>query len=302
MSLLVTGTIGIDTVEAPHGKVENVLGGSAAYFAFAAALSTPVRLVGVVGDDFPQAFLDLFEGRPIDTAGLEVRKGSKTFRWHGKYLDDINDRETISTDLNVVAEAPPTIPDHFRDADFVFLANTHPAIQKAFISQLDAPRLIVCDTMNLWIEGHRDELLQTLAAVHGVVLNDGEARMLTGMSDLIAAGRAISKLGPAFVVIKKGEHGAMLVTPNEVIVLPAYPSENVKDPTGAGDSFAGGMMGHLAKVGRTDTAALKAAIARGTCLASVTIEDFSLNALAAADRKLLDGRLAEFKAMLSFDE
>ena len=302
MSLLVTGTIGIDTVESPHGKAENVLGGSAAYFAFAASLLTPVRLVGVVGEDFPQPFLDLFEGRRIDTAGLEVRAGSKTFRWSGKYLDDINERETLCTDLNVISEAAPTLPEQFQDSTFVFLANTHPAIQRGFVGQLTAPKLIVCDTMNLWIDGFRDDLLETLAAVHGVVLNDGEAKTLTAENDLIRAGRAILELGPRFVVIKKGEHGAMLVTPNEVIVVPAYPSETVKDPTGAGDSFAGGMMGHLATVGRTDAAALKAAIARGTCLASVTIEDFSLNALAAADRRLLDARLAEFKTMLSFDE
>ncbi|MBN2561311.1 MAG: sugar kinase [Phycisphaerae bacterium] len=301
MSLLVTGTIGIDTVESPYGKAEDVLGGSAAYFAFAAGLLTPVRLVGVVGEDFPQAFRDLFKGRPIDTAGLEVRAGSKTFRWHGRYLDDINERETVLTDLNVISEAAPTIPASFRDSSFVFLANTHPAIQRAFIAQLRSPKLLVCDTMNLWIEGFRNELLETLAAVHGVVLNDGEARMLTGENNLVLAGRAILNHGPEFVVIKKGEHGAMLVTPDEVFVLPAIPATNVKDPTGAGDSFAGGMMGYLAAIDRTDTAALKGAIARGTCVASITIEDFSLDALAAANQDLVAKRLEEFKAMLVFE-
>jgi sugar/nucleoside kinase (ribokinase family) len=301
MSLLVTGTIGIDTVESPHGKAENVLGGSAAYFAFAASLLTPVRLVGVVGEDFPQPFLDLFEGRRIDTAGLEVRAGSKTFRWSGKYLDDINERETLCTDLNVISEAAPTLPEQFRNSTFVFLANTHPAIQRGFVGQLTAPKLIVCDTMNLWIDGFRDDLLETLAAVHGVVLNDGEAKMLTAENDLIRAGRAILELGPRFVVIKKGEHGAMLVTSDEIFVLPAYPSARVKDPTGAGDSFAGGMMAHLAAVDRTDTTALRAAIARGTCVASITIEDFSLNALAAANKDMIETRLAELRLMITFE-
>ena len=301
MSLLVTGTIGIDTVETPHKKVENVLGGSAAYFAFAAGLLTPVRLVGVVGDDFPERFRDLFKGRPIDTDGLETRTGSKTFRWHGKYLDDPNERETISTDLNVISEDAPKIPEQFRDSAFVFLANTHPAIQRGFIGQLTAPKLIVCDTMNLWIDIARDELVKTLAAVDGIVLNDSEAKMLTGENNLILAGRGILKLGPTFVVIKKGEHGAMLVTPGDVFVLPAYPSTKVTDPTGAGDCFGGGMMGYLAARNRTDTEALKSALAWGTCVASITIEDFSLAALAAADKGSLDARLAEFKAMMIFE-
>ncbi len=301
MSLLVTGTIGIDTVESPYGKADDVLGGSAAYFAFAASLLSPVRLVGVVGDDFPQAFLDLFEGRPIDTTGLEIRAGSKTFRWGGKYLDDINERETLFTDLNVISEAAPKIPEALRDSDYVFLANTHPAIQLEFIGQLSRSKLLVCDTMNLWIDTARDDLLKVLSAVHGVVLNDGEARMLTGENNLVTAGRAILKLGPRFAVIKKGEHGAMLVTPDDIFVLPAYPSENVKDPTGAGDSFAGGMMAYLAAIGRMDGAALKGAIARGTAVASITIEAFSLDSLAAADAQQVEARLGELKAMVAFD-
>lgn len=301
MSLLVTGTIGIDTVETPTGKVEGVLGGSAAYFAVAASLLAPVRLVGVVGDDLPPRFLDVFKDRSIDTAGLEIRRGAKTFQWHGRYLDDINERETLRTDLNVVSEAPPRIPESFRDSQFVFLANTHPAIQRQFIGQLAGPRLIVCDTMNLWIDGFRDELLQTLAAVHGVVLNDGEARMLAGEKNLVRAGRAILGLGPRFAVIKKGEHGAMLVTPDELFVLPAIPCADVVDPTGAGDSFAGGMMGYLAATGRTDVEALKTGLAYGTCVASITIEGFSLDALRAADRRNLDARLGRLRNLVKFE-
>ena len=301
MSLLVTGTIGIDTVETPRRRVDDVLGGSAVYFAFAAGLLHPVRLVGVVGDDFPKAFRDLFEDRPIDVAGLEIRAGAKTFRWHGRYLEDMNQRESLRTDLNVVGEAPPEIPESFRTSQYVFLANTHPSVQRAFVDQLESPKMIVCDTMDLWIAEHRSELIETLKVVHGVVLNDGEARMLTGQSDLIRAGRAVLEFGPQFVVVKKGEHGAMLVTPDDVAVMPAYPTAEVQDPTGAGDSFAGGMMAYLASVDRTDPAALKAALARGTCAASIAIEGFSLDAIRRADKSALEARLTEYRSMLTFD-
>ncbi len=301
MSLLVTGTIGIDTIDTPHGSARDVLGGSAVYFSFAASLLAPVRLVGAVGKDFPAEFRRLFAGRPIDLTGLETRTGSKTFRWHGKYLADMNERQTIRTDLNIVGETPPEIPKAFRDSKYVFLANTHPAVQKSFVEQLAAPKLIVCDTMDLWINDFRSDLLKTLAVVHGVVLNDSEARLLTGQRDLILAGKAVLALGPAFVVIKKGEHGAMLVTPENVVALPAYPTQKVVDPTGAGDSFAGGMMGYLAAVWRSDPTALRAGMVRGACAAAIAIEDFSLKALAAADESMLADRLNQFRSMLSFD-
>lgn len=301
MSLLVTGTVGIDTVETPHGTANDVLGGSACYFSLAASLLTPVRLVCVVGEDFPEKFRNLFANRPIDLAGMETRAGSKTFRWHGRYVGDMNHAETLRTDLNVVAEAPPKIPEAFRDTGYVFLANTHPAIQRRFIEQLRSPKLIVCDTMNLWINEFRDDLVRTLSAVDGVVLNDGEARLLTGQTDLIRAGLDAIKMGPTFVVIKKGEHGAMLVSPDEVFVLPAFPTANVKDPTGAGDSFAAGMMGHLAAIDRIDAGAMKGAMARGACMASITIESFSLDSILAAKREMLDARLTKYKQMLSFD-
>jgi len=301
MSLLVTGTIGIDTIETPQQRVDDVLGGSAVYFAFAASLIHPVRLVGVVGDDFPDAFRAVFDGRPIDTSGLETRSGSKTFRWHGRYLQDMNERESLSTDLNVIAEAPPRIPEQLQDSDYVFLANTHPAVQREFLGQLSSPKLVVCDTMDLWINDCRDELLGMLQAVNGVVLNDGEARMLTGKADLIDAGRDVLKHVGRFVVVKKGEHGAMLITPDDIVVVPAFPTQTVKDPTGAGDSFAGGMMAYLASVDRTDTAALKTAIAYGTCTASIAIEDFSLASIRKADSDTLKARLDQFKTMLRFD-
>jgi sugar/nucleoside kinase (ribokinase family) len=301
MSLLVTGTIGIDTVETPHGKAVDVLGGSAAYFSFAASLLSPVRLVGAVGDDFPPSFRELFAGRPIDTAGLETRSGSRTFRWAGRYAGDMSSAQTLRTDLNVVAEAPPDIPEPFRDSRFVFLANTHPALQRQFAAQLKSPALVVCDTMNLWIETARDELLKTFRAVDGVIFNDGEARLLTGQTGLLDAGRAVLDLGPKLVVIKKGEHGAVALTRDDMIVMPAYPTDRVKDPTGAGDSFAGGMMGYLASVGRSDAAALKAAMARGACAASITIEAFSLEAIRAATPADLHQRLNRFRQMLTFE-
>ncbi len=301
MPLLVTGTIGLDILETPSAKVENVIGGSAAHFSFAASVLAPVRLVAVVGDDFPEEFQSLFTGRSIDVLGLEIRKGSKTFRWHGKYFEDMNLRESIRTDLNVIAEAPPIIPDSFRDSEFIFLANTHPAIQRGFVEQLTKPKLVVCDTMDLWIGEFRDELVKTLAVVDGIVLNDSEAKMLTGSTNMILAARDILKMGPRFVVVKKGEHGAMLVTNDTVFVLPAYPSTKVVDPTGAGDSFGGGMMAWLASQKRTDTEALKAGLAHGTIIASFIIEDFSLNALKKIDKAAVEKRLAEFKAMMAFE-
>lgn len=300
MSLLVTGTIGIDTVETPYGKAPDVLGGSAVYFAFAASLLSPVRLVGAVGEDFPAGFRDLLKTRPIDVAGLETRKGSKTFRWSGKYVGDMNSAETLRTDLNIIAEAAPTIPAAFRDSRFVFLANTHPAVQREFIRQLSKPELIVCDTMNFWISDHRAELVKTLGEVHGVVLNDGEARMLTGANNLILAAKEVLKLGPKFAVIKKGEHGAMLVTGDQLFVLPAYPTTKVVDPTGAGDSFAGGLMGYLASVGKSDVESIKSAMARGACIASITIESFSLDSIKSAEKAEVERRLGEFRRLTMY--
>lgn len=298
MSLLVTGTIGIDTIETPHGRADRVLGGSAAHFAFAAALVCPVRLVGVVGDDFPAEFRSAFAGRPIDTRGLESRAGSKTFSWHGRYHQNMNVRDSLRTDLNVIAEAPPVIPSEFRDSKFVFLANTHPAIQRGFLEQLTGPTLVVCDTMDLWINAAREVLLQTLRQAHGIVLNDGEARLLTGQDDLFRAARGVLDMGPIFAVVKKGEHGSMLVTRDDVVVLPAYPTETVKDPTGAGDSFAGGMMAHLAATGRIDQPTLKESLAYGACVASITIEDFSLDAIRRADTAELKRRVERYRQML----
>ena len=301
MSLLVTGSIGIDTVETPAGRREDVVGGSAIYFSYAASFFTPVRLIGVVGEDCPQEMFDLFEGRDVDTSGLEIRPGSKTFRWHGSYLKDLNEAETVEVDLNVLAERAPQIPPAFLDSKYVFLANTHPALQQEMLGRLKSPRLIVADTMNLWIQTQRDELSKLLGKIHGLVLNDGEARLLTEEKNLITAARQVLKMGPRFVVIKKGEHGCLMVSDQkDCFTLPAFPTSKVVDPTGAGDSFAGGLMGYLATQGTFSPATIKRALAFGTVVASYTIADFSLAGLQATDRDRIDERWHDFKQTMAF--
>ena len=307
MSLLVTGSIGIDTVETPFGKRDDVLGGSAIYFAYAASYFTPVRLVGVVGDDAPKSAFDIFQGRDVDTSGLEVRQGSKTFRWHGSFVKDMNEAVTVEVDLNVLAERAPAIPQRFLDSKYVFLANTHPALQQQMLASLASPKLVVADTMNLWIATERPELLKLLKQIHGLVLNDGEARLLTEKKNLIDAGRAVLAMGPRFVVIKKGEHGSLLFTGtaaggggDEVFTLPAYPTDKVVDPTGAGDSFAGGMMGYLSTQGSFSPPTIKRAMAFGTVVATYTISDFTLDGLRSTNREAIDHRFAAFKAAMSF--
>lgn len=299
MSLLVTGSIGIDDVKTPFGEARGVYGGSAVYFSFAATLFTPVRFVGVVGEDFPQDFRSFLEKRGIDLAGMEIRKGSRTFRWSGQYDQVTSDAETTAIQLNVLAEAGPKIPPQFADSEYVFLAATHPALQQDLVGQLKSPRLIVADTRNLWITNERAALLKTFGMVQGAILNDAEARLLTDEHNLVLAGRRITQWGPQFVVIKKGENGVMLVTKDAVAVLPAFPTTEVKDPTGAGDSFAGGMMGYLATQRDFGTAALKQALAYGTITASFTIEDFSLRKIEKVSLEDINRRLAEYKTMLS---
>ena len=308
MSLLVTGSIGIDTVETPAGKRDNVLGGSAVYFSYASSFFTPVRLVGVVGEDVPAGFLKPLEGRPIDTTGLEVRAGSKTFRWHGSYVKDLNEAQTVEVDLNVLAERAPKLPAAFLDSRFVFLANTHPALQLEMLKNLKDVKLAVADTMNLWIDIERPALLNLLKHIHGLVLNDGEAKMLTGKKNLVEAAHQVLAYGEGglkFVVIKKGEHGSLLCYGKpggltELFTLPAFPTSAVVDPTGAGDSFAGGMMGYLATQGNFSATTLKRALAFGTVVASFTIADFTLDGLSRATRESIDGRYEALKAATAF--
>jgi len=301
MSLLVTGSIGIDTVESPSGMAVDALGGSSVYFACAASFFTDVRLVGVVGDDCPKDFLKpLHDNKRIDMAGLEVRRGSKTFRWHGKYHDDVNERDTVKVELNVLAERGPTIPMKFRDSRFVFLANTHPALQAELLAQLAGPELVVADTMDLWIQSQRRCLLKLIGSIDGIVLNDSEAKLLTGQSNVVAAGLEIGKLVRKFVVVKKGQHGSLLFADGRVCAMPSFPTLNVVDPTGAGDSFAGAMMGCIASNGRMDHAALRRAMAYGTVTASIELEDFSLNRLLAVNREHIEDRMRQFEELVRF--
>ncbi|MBN1555070.1 MAG: sugar kinase [Phycisphaerae bacterium] len=304
MSVLVTGSIGIDTVEAPSGKAVDALGGSSVYFSQAASFFAPVRFVGVVGEDCPPDFLQPLKENPnIDMDGLEIRAGSKTFRWHGRYHDDVNQRDTVSVELNVLAEKGPTIPENFRDSEYVFLANTHPGLQLELLGQCAGAKLIVADTMDLWIETEAKLLDELLGKIDGVVLNDSEAIQLTGMKNVIQAGLDIAGRVKRFCVIKKGEHGCVLFIDGQAYPLPGYPAVKVVDPTGAGDCFAGGMMGHLAATDPSDADlcdALHRAVAYGTVVASIELEAFSLDRLLAVTRKDIDDRFEEFSHLTRF--
>jgi sugar/nucleoside kinase (ribokinase family) len=300
MPLLVVGSVAFDSVETPHGVVQNALGGSATFFSYAASFFTPVRLVGVVGEDFPDSHRQMLEGRKVDTSGLVVEKGGKTFHWKGRYQGDMNTAETLEVHLNVLGTFDPHLSPEFAETPFVFLANGSPAMQRKVLSQAKRRQLVVADTMNFWIETQREELYALLKEVDGLVLNDGEARMLTEEVNLVRAGFKVLDLGPRFVIIKKGEHGAMFLSASETFVMPAFPVADVVDPTGAGDSFAGGFMGYLASVARTDMAALKTALAYGTVVASFTVEDFSLHRFKRTDRAEIDRRLETYRMMMSF--
>jgi len=304
MSLLVTGSIGIDTVETPFGKRDNVVGGSAVYFAYAASFFTPVRLVGVVGPDYPIDLKVLLAAQPVDTQGLEIRPGSKSFRWHGSYVADMNNAQTVTVDLNVLAEQAPKIPASYLDSTHVFLANTHPKLQQDMRASLKHAKLVVADTMNLWIDTSRKELLDTLKVIDGLVLNDGEAKLLTGEKNMIVAARKVLGLGPKFVVIKKGEHGSLLASriegSEEFFVLPAFPAEKVVDPTGAGDSFAAGMMGYLATQSVLSNSVIRRAMAYGTVVASFTISDFSHDGLRATSRQQIEKKYEALKGVTGF--
>lgn len=300
MPLLVVGSVALDSVQTPHGVVENALGGSATFFSYAASFFTPVRLVGVVGEDFPPEHREMLEGRNVDTSGLIIEKGGSTFRWRGKYEGDMSTAETLEVHLNVLGTFNPDLSPKFAETPFVFLANGSPAMQRKVLSQSKQRKLVVADTMNFWIETQRDELYALLREVDGLFLNDGEARMLTEEINLVRAGRKVLDLGPRFVIIKKGEHGAIFLSKDESFVMPAFPLADVVDPTGAGDSFAGGFMGYLASTGKTDQASLKTAMAYGTVVASMNVEDFSLRRFQRTERSEIDRRLDAYRSMMSF--
>ena len=300
MSLLVVGSVALDSIETPTHVRDRIIGGSATHFSFAASFFAPVRLVGVVGEDFPPEYRQLLADRNIDLAGLETVKGGKTFYWKGKYQPNMNDRETLEVQLNVFGDFKPTLPEDFRRSDYVFLANGSPATQMSVLEQVVGPKLVVADTMDLWIREHHEGLMKLLKRVDGLVLNDSETRLLTGEENLVIAGHKVRELGPKFVVVKKGEHGAIFFSDHETYVLPAYPTDRVIDPTGAGDAFAGGLMGYLAAKNNFEPQTLKEAMAYGILVASYNVEDFSLNRLRQIDRSDLDLRMEKYRRMLSF--
>ncbi len=301
MSVLVVGSIALDTIKTPLEEHADLLGGSASYASVAASFFAPVNLVGVVGDDFPPAHLDLFTSREIDLAGLQTVAG-KTFRWSGEYMWDLNTRETRSVELNVFEHFSPTLPAAYKSTPIVLLANIAPALQHHVLDQVSAPKFIIADTMDLWIDIAKAELLSLLARVDLLILNDGEARQLTGETSLIRAGKNIQALGPKYVAIKKGEHGCLLFGEGEFFSCPAYPLEDIHDPTGAGDTFAGGLAGCLARSpDRVSFGALRSAVVSGSVLASYNVEQFSLGRLRTITPDDIAQRLGLFKSMSQFE-
>ncbi|UCF14152.1 MAG: bifunctional hydroxymethylpyrimidine kinase/phosphomethylpyrimidine kinase [Phycisphaerales bacterium] len=301
MSLLVTGSIGIDTVKTPYGVSKDCLGGSVVYFSMAASLFSPVRFIGVIGSDCPFDLAEVFAGKDVDLTGLEVRENSKTFRWTGTYSDNMDDRRTDHVELNVLAEAPPKVPEAFKDSKFLFLANTAPALQHELLEQVDEPVFVAADTMDLWVREQRGDLETLLKRINCLVINEDEARMLADDHNLARAAKKMLYMGPSVVVIKKGASGSMMCnTDGETFILPAYPAVDVRDPTGAGDCFAGGFMGYLANRGSTDFATLKTAVAYGTVVSSFSIADFSLSGLTLTKRRSVDKRLEMLRNMTRF--
>ncbi len=300
MPLLVVGSIALDSVETPTDSRDDVLGGSAVYFSYAASYFTPVKLIGTVGADWPSEHTQLLKSRKVNTQGLQIIEGGETFRWRGKYMKNMNDRETLEVHLNVFGEFDPVVPEDFKATQFVFLANGAPEVQMKVLDQVTGPKLVVADTMDLWINHHAEGLNALLKKVDGLMLNDSEAILLTDEPNLVKAAKKILELGPKFVIIKKGEHGAMYCSADEIYTLPAFPTEGVVDPTGAGDSFAGGLMGYLASVGDVNETTLKESMVFGTLVASYNVEDFSLEKMKKIERHDLDQRLATYRKMLSF--
>jgi len=303
MSLLVIGSLALDTIETPFGKAERTLGGSATFISTSASYFTsPVRLVGIVGYDFPEEEIEFLKSKKIDISGLEISETKKTFHWHGKYDFDLNSRETLVTELNAFETFDPVISDKFKDSEYVCLGNLHPKLQKKVIEQMTKPKLVMCDTMNFWIEGALDVLLEILKLVNLLVINDSEARELSKEFNLVSAAKKIMSMGPETVIIKKGEHGALLFTKDMIFSAPAYPLEMVFDPTGAGDTFAGGMMGWLAKTDDLSEKNLKLAVIYGSAMASLAVEKFSLDGIRDLTQEEIKNRFNEFKKLTHFEE
>jgi sugar/nucleoside kinase (ribokinase family) len=303
VSLLVVGSVALDTVETPFGSVKDALGGSAVYISAAASYFTsPVRLVGVVGDDFPKEHIQFLESRQIDIDGLQIIRGKKTFRWGGKYHYDLNVRDTLFTELNVFKDFDPVIPSTYKTSSYVCLGNIDPLLQRKILRQINRPRLVVGDTMNYWIETKPAELAETMKSMDVLIVNDSEARLLTNEPNLIKAAKKIIKIGPRIVIIKKGEHGATLVTEETIFSAPAYPLENIFDPTGAGDAFAGGFIGWLARTDDVSVNNLKRAVVYGSTLASFCVEKFSIESLRELSYLKVHDRFLAFMDLSRFDD
>lgn len=299
MSLLVVGSMGLDTIETPWGRAEDVIGGTAIYCGVTASYFAGVRLVGVVGEDFPQAEIAFMKSRNIDLAGLEIKPG-KSFRWGGRYHLDLNTRDTLFTHLNVFETFKPVIPEKYRDTPFVFLGNIGPELQLDVLNQVRNPQLVALDTMNYWIEGTPEALRRVLARIDVLLVNDSEARLLAGEPNLVKAARLIRKMGPKIIIIKKGEHGAIMVSDGTFFWAPAFPLENAFDPTGAGDTFAGGFMGYVTKAAKIDDETLRQAVIYGSTFASFAVEKFSLDRIRDLKEEEVRSRFGEFQAMTRF--
>ncbi len=300
MSILCVGSVALDSVETPFAKVERVLGGSAVFFASAATWFAPVRVVGVVGDDYPLDELRFLENRGADLSGIEER-GGKSFFWAGRYHSDLSGRDTLATELGVFADFQPKIPEPFRQSRYVFLGNIDPSLQHDVLDQVHSPDVIACDTMNYWIEGSRESVVSLLDRVHILMVNDEEARQLADEPNLLKASRWIRERGPDIVVVKKGEHGAILFADDWLFFVPGFPLEDVFDPTGAGDAFAGGFMGHIKRSGSLDTADLRRAMVYGSVMGSFAVERFSVDRLIDLTPETIEERVLSFHEMTTFE-
>jgi sugar/nucleoside kinase (ribokinase family) len=301
MAILVVGSVAFDTIRTPFGQVDDILGGSATYFALAASHFTTVNVVAVVGSDFGERELEVFRGRSIDLTGLQRERG-RTFRWGGEYSYDLNDRETLFTELNVFESFQPQVPEEYHQPDILFLGNIHPALQLSVLRQVARPRLVAADTMNFWIEGTPDDLRGVLREVDVLLINDAEARQLAGEYNLVRAAEVIRGMGPRTLVVKRGEYGVLLFNEKGRFIAPAYPLESVFDPTGAGDTFAGGFLGYLAQHGARDEASLRQAVIFGSTLGSFCVEDFGTRRLQGLSREEIVDRYREFKLLTHFED
>lgn len=300
--LLIVGTVAFDAIETPFGKTDKILGGAATYIGLSASnFDINTAVVSVVGDDFPEEYLNLLKNNNIDIEGVEIVKGGKTFFWSGKYHNDLNTRDTLDTQLNVLADFNPVVPASHKDAEFVMLGNLHPLVQLSVLEQVENPKLVVLDTMNFWMDNSLDDLMKVIAKVDVITINDEEARQLSGEYSLVKAARKIEKMGPKYVVIKKGEHGALLFHKDQIFFAPALPLEEVFDPTGAGDTFAGGFIGYLARTGDISFENMKSAIIYGSNLASFCVEKFGTERMQSLTGDQMNKRLGDFKRLTQFE-